>query len=315
MYIGIDIAKLKFDVALLDASNKYKHKSFKNTPAGFADFFSWCKAAGALNAHFCMEATGVYYEALANFLFDQQCKVSVTNPAQIAAFAQSALSRVKTDKADAKLIARFCQAMNPPLFTPLPANIRQLQALVRRMESLKELEQQERNRLDVSLPIVTPSIQTILASLKAEIKAIELAIKSQIDNDPDLKQQSDLLNSIPGLGKITSALMLAEIPFARHDCAKSTVAFAGLNPKPHESGSSVRGKGRISKTGSSRLRAGLYMPAIVALQHNPSIRNFYQRLLAAGKPKMIAIIACMRKLLSLAFAILKSKKPFDANFA
>ena len=137
MYIGIDIAKLKFDVALLDAGNKYKHKSFKNTPAGFADFFSWCQSLGAQDAHFCMEATGIYYEALANFLFDKKCNISVTNPAQIAAFAQSVLSRVKTDKADAKLIARFCQAMNPPLFTPLPANIRQLQALVRRMECMR----------------------------------------------------------------------------------------------------------------------------------------------------------------------------------
>lgn len=315
MYIGIDIAKLKFDVAHLDASSKYKHKTFKNTPAGFADFFAWCQSAGVNDAHLCMEATGIYYEALANFLHDKKCTVSVVNPAQVAAFAQSALSRVKTDKTDAKLIARFCQAMKPPLFTPLPANIRQLQALVRRMESLKDLEQQERNRLEVSLPVVVPSIYTILSTLKTEIKTIELAIKSQIDNDPDLKQQSELLNSIPGLGKVTSALMLAEIPFDRHGSAKSTVAFAGLNPKPHESGSSVRGKGRISKTGSSRLRAGLYMPAIVALQHNPIIRNFYQRLLASGKPKMIAIIACMRKLLSLAFAILKSKKPFDATFA
>lgn len=315
MYIGIDIAKLKFDVALIDVGNKYKHKSFKNTPAGFADFFAWCHSHAAQDAHFCMEATGIYYEALANFLFDQKCRVSVTNPAQIAAFAQSALSRVKTDKADAKLIARFCQAMNPPLFTPLPANIRQLQALVRRRESLHDLEQQERSRLDVSLPIVAPSINTMLIALKAEINTIELAIQSHSDNNPDLKEQSNLLKSIPGLGKITSALLLAEVPFERHNCAKSTVAFAGLNPKPHESGSSVRGKGRISKTGSSRLRAGLYMPAIVALQHNPLIRNFYQRLLAAGKPKMIAVIACMRKLLSLAFAILKSKKPFDANFA
>ncbi|HJW31577.1 MAG TPA: IS110 family transposase, partial [Saprospiraceae bacterium] len=286
-----------------------------NTPAGFADFFAWCQSLDAQNAHFCMEATGVYYEALANFLFDQQCTVSVTNPAQIAAFAQSGLSRVKTDKSDAKLIARFCQAMNPPLFTPLPANKRQLQALVRRVKALKDLEQQERNRLDVSLPIVVPSINTMLAALQAEINAVEQAIKSHIDNDPDLKQQRDLLTSMPGLGDTTAALLLADVPFERHDCAKSTIAFAGLNPKPHESGSSVRGKGRISKTGSARLRAGLYMPTIVALRHNPIIANFYQRLLAAGKPKMVAVIACMRKLLSLAFAILKSKKPFDANYA
>lgn len=315
MYIGIDIAKLKFDVALLDEGNKYKHKKFKNTPAGFADFFAWCQSLNAQNAHFCMEATGIYYEALANFLFDQKCTVSVINPAQIAAFAQSSLSRVKTDKSDAKLIARFCQVMNPPLFAPLPANVRQLQALVRRMKSLKDLEQQERNRLAVSLPIVAPSINAILTTLRAEIKTIERAIKSHIDNDPDLKQKRDLLNSMPGVAGVTSALLLAEVPFDRHNCAKSTVAFAGLNPKPHESGSSVRGKGRISKTGSARLRAGLYMPAVVAIRCNPGIHNFYQRLLTAGKPKMVAIIACMRKLLSLAFAILKSKKPFDANFA
>jgi transposase len=315
MFIGIDIAKLKFDVALIDADNKYKHKSFKNTPAGFAEFLTWCRSFNAQGAHFCMEATGIYYEALANYLFDQQYKVSVTNPAQIAAFAKSALSRAKTDKTDAKLIARFCQAMQPPLFTPLPANIRQLQALVRRMQSLKELEQQERNRLDVSLPIVTPSITTVIATLQTEIKAIETAIKSHINNDPDLKNQSHLLKSIPGLGDLTSALMLAEIPFERHSSAKASVAFTGLNPQPHESGSSVRGKGRISKTGSARLRSGLYMPAIVALQHNPIIRQFYQRLLSTGKPKMVAVIACMRKLVSMAFAILKSKKPFDPNFA
>ena len=315
MYIGIDIAKLKFDAVLLTQDGKYRHKSFKNAASGFSEFLLWCQSLHAQDAHFCMEATGIYYEALANFLVDEKCKVSVSNPAQISAFACSALSRVKTDKADAKLIARFCQAMQPPLFTPPPANIRQLQALVRRLESLKDLQQQERNRLDVSLPVVVPSIHTILQTLETEIKLIMRAIQSHINDDPDLREQSDLLNSIPGLGKITTALLLAEIFFNRHDSAKSAVAFAGLNPKPHESGSSVRGKGRISKTGSSRLRAGLYMPAIVALQHNPSIRDFYQRLLAAGKPKMLAIIACMRKLLTLAFAILKSKTPFNAEFA
>lgn len=315
MYIGIDIAKLKFDAALLTEDGKYKHKSFNNTASGFAELLLWCQSLHVQEPHFCMEATGVYYEALANYLVDEKCKVSVLNPAQIAAFASSALSRVKTDKTDAKLIARFCQAMQPPLFTPLPANIRQLQALVRRLESLKDIQQQERNRLDVSLPVVVPSIHTILTTIEAEIKLITRAIQSHINDDPDLRQQSDLLNSIPGLGKITTALLLAEIPFDRHEGAKSVVAFAGLNPKPNESGSSVRGKGRISKTGSSRLRAGLYMPAIVALQHNPSIRHFYQRLLVAGKPKMIAIIACMRKLLSLAFAILKSKIPFNPEFA
>lgn len=258
MHIGIDIAKLKFDAAILVDANKYKHKTFANTPSGFAEFLTWSQTICPQDAHFCMEATGIYYEALANYLFDKKCKVSVVNPAQIAAFARSALSRVKTDKADAKLISRFCQSMNPSLFTPLPVSKRELQALIRRLESLGDLAQQERNRLEVSLPIVAPSINTLLVTLEAEIKAIKQAIKSHIDDNTDLREQNELLISIPGLGKITSALLLAEIPFERHDCAKSAVAFAGLNPKPHESGSSVRGKGRISKTGSSRLRAGLY---------------------------------------------------------
>ncbi|MFZ6676232.1 IS110 family transposase [Undibacterium sp. Xuan67W] len=315
MNIGIDIAKLKFDIAVLDSNNKYKHKTFKNSRSGFDDMLIWCESLSVQDAHFCMEATGVYYEALANYLFDAKYKVSVVNPAQIAAFAQSTLSRVKTDKADAKLIARFCQVMNPSLFTPLPANIRQLQALVRRLESLKDLQQQERNRLEVSLPVVAPSINTVLLTLAEEIRAIEQTIKAHIDDDPDLRTQSDLLKSIPGLGKVSSALLLAELPFSRHACAKSVVSFAGLNPRPYESGSSVRGKGRISKTGSARLRAGLYMPAIVAMRFNPVIRHFYQRLLQAGKPKMLAIVACMRKLLSLAFTILKSKTPFNPEFA
>ena len=313
--IGIDVAKLKLDVAVLDNNHKYKHKTFKNSPSGFADMVTWCKSLVMQEVHFCMEATGVYYEAVANYLFDAKYRVSVVNPAQIAAFAQSTLSRVKTDKADAKLIALFCQVMNPPLFMPLPANIRQLQALVRRLESLKDLQQQERNRLEVSLPVVAPSINAVLLTLAEEIKAIEQTIKAHINNDPDLRQQSDLLKSIPGLGKVSTALLLAELPFSRHACAKSVVSFAGLNPRPHESGSSVRGKGRISKTGSARLRAGLYMPAVVAMRFNPVIRNFYHRLLQAGKPKMLAITACMRKLLSLAFTILKSKTPFNPEFA
>ncbi len=262
-----------------------------------------------------MEATGVYYEALALFLSDAQYRVSVVNPAQVTAFAKSGLSRVKTDKADAKLIAQFCMAMQPALFVPPPVAVRQLQALVRRLDSLKDLQQQERNRLEVALPVVRSSIESILRALESEIQALEKAIRQHIDDDPDLRQRRDLLDSIPGIGKVTSALLLAEVPFERHASAKTVTAFAGLNPRPFESGSSVRGKARLSKTGSTRLRAALYMPAIVALQHNPVIRAFYLHLLAKGKPKMLAVAACMRKLLALAFAILKSKQPFRVSQA
>jgi transposase len=314
MFVGIDIAKLKFDVALL-INGKSKHKVFSNNTEGFAALLSWLEQQDAGAAHLCMEATGVYYEALALYLSDAQYQVSVVNPAQIAAFAKSGLARVKTDKTDAKLIAQFCMAMRPALFVPPSQAVRQLQALVRRLDSLKDLQQQECNRLDVALPVVRPSIESVLRTLESEIKALEKIIRRHIDDDPDLRERRDLLDSIPGIGKVTSALLLAEVPFERHATAKTVTAFAGLNPRPFESGSSVRGKARLSKTGSTRLRSALYMPAIVALQHNPAIRAFYLNLLSKGKPKMLAVAACMRKLLALAFAILKSKQPFRAQQA
>lgn len=308
--IGVDIAKLKFDVACLVAG-KYKHKTFTNNTPGHVAFETWFLAhCGNVKPFICMEATGAYSFALADFLVHQGHAVSMVNPAKIHAFAKSELSRAKTDKADAKLIARYASAMNPP-----PANIRELQALVRRVEHLLEMIRMERNRQDTANAAIAHSIGTVLTTLEAELQATRQAIHGHINNHPDLKQRGDLLSTIPGIGDASIAHLL--IALSQHHAfanAKQVVAFAGLAPALRQSGQ-WSGNTHIAKNGDALLRKALYMPALCALRFNPPIRTFCQRLKANGKNGKAIACAAMRKLIHIAFGVLKSGKPFDPNYA
>lgn len=313
--LGIDIAKLKFDVALLK-NNKYKSKVFKNNTKGFEELCSWLKGQDIQSLHACVEATGTYGEALSHYLMDAGFIVSVVNPAQIKGFAQSELSRTKTDKADAKLIARYCLTMKPSVWQPLPLHIRELQELVKRLEALQSMRGQETNRLEVAQSFIKPCIEEMCEIFGKKIAEIKQKIRDHIDQYPDLHNQKELLESIPGVGEATIAQILSFMGMPkRFENAKQLTAFIGLNPKHRESGSSIRGRSRMSKMGNSNLRKALYMPAISAKKHNPTIRIFCERLEKAGKPKMVIIGAAMRKLLHLIYGVLKSGKPFDANFA
>lgn len=237
----------------------------------------------------------------------------MVNPILTARFAEAIGERNKTDQQDAKLIARYVATQTPLRWqAPIPS-VRTLRDLVRRLEALQDLEQQERNRLDVAASVVQPSIQAVLQTLGTEIKAIKAAIRAHIDNHPDLRDRSRLLDSIPGVGDATIRLVLSELP---PEVAKSTRladAFTGLAPRRHESGSSVNGRSRMSKQGSARIRKGMFLPAIVASQHNPVVMVFYQRMLANGLSKKAAICAAMRKLLHIIIGVLKSGKPFDPS--
>jgi transposase len=243
--IGVDIAKRKFDVARL-CEHKYRHRKFDNTPQGFAALLVWKARFGDAQPWICMEATGAYSIPLAEFLVEQGYRVSVVNPAKIHAFAKSELSRAKTDKADAKLIARYGLSMKPNPWTPPPRAIRELQALLRRVEHLLEMQQMERNRLDTADPAIIDSLKIVLAKLQKELDATRQRIKSLIDNDPDLKQRRHLLESIPGIGPTASAYLLTMLG-THHgfSTAKQVVAYVGLAPRPQESGQWV-GKTRIS---------------------------------------------------------------------
>jgi transposase len=243
--------------------------------------------------------------------------VSVINPAAVKAFAQSRLSRTKTDKVDAELIARFCQAQQPPAWTPLAPEVRELQALVRRLESLIEMRVMEENRLSsiITVEVVRHSVEEHLSYLNQEIKRTEELTRTHINNHPGLKQQSQLLDSIPGIAETTAALLLSEVTdITQYRSARQVAAYAGLVPRERQSGSSVRGRTRLSKIGNARLRRALYFPAITALRCSPFFQAWAEGLQERGKSKMSVICAVMRKLIHLAYGVLKTGKPFDPEW-
>ena len=311
--LGIDISKRKFDACLVRDGGKLRHRAFPNTPAGCSQLSAWLAKQKAERVHASLEATGAYGEALATYLHEAGHTVSVVNPAQIKAYAQSRLSRAKTDKADATLIAQFCAERRPPRWSPLPQEVRELQALARRLDALQEMRQMEANRLEVAATAaVTESLAGHLAYLDEEVARTEELIRAHIDSHPGLRGQRELLLSIPGVGETTAAKLLAEITDVKlYESARQLAAFAGLAPRLHESGSSVRRKARLSKTGAPRLRKALYFPAIAAIRYNPPVRAMSERLKERGKCPMQIIGAAMRKLVHIAYGVLKSGKPFD----
>jgi transposase len=316
--IGIDISKLKFDLCLLRDNGKLKHKVFANTAAGFLQLSAWLQKQKVERAHLCMEATGTYGEALTLYLVDAGHVVSIINPAIIKAYTQSHLSRTKTDKVDATLIARFCLERQPPAWSPLPREVRELQALVRRLESLLEMHQMKVNRLEagVSAELVRESLTEHIAFLEEEIKRTSALVRQHIDQHPTLREQRELLVSIPGIVDTTAAKLLAEMLDVKlYKSARQLAAFAGLVPRLHESGSSIKRKARLSKIGAPRLRKALYFPAIAAIKYNPSIKALSIRLKERGLCPMQIIGAAMRKLVHLAYGVLKSGKPYDPLYA
>ena len=247
--LGIDVAKAKLDCALRLPEGKLRHKVVENTQAGFMALRAWLDKQGVGAVHVCMEATGTYWEAVAEFFAGVEAvTVSVINPAQIKAFGASRMVRTKTDKADAKLIAEFCAERDPaPWQAPAPAE-QALRALVLRLEALHAMHTQESNRLDVARPAVKDGIEKHLLWLDKEIELVIEAIRNHIDADPDLRDKQRLLDSVPGLGERTIAVLLAFYATPeRFGNARQAVAFAGLDPRQHESGSSVKGKPRMSK--------------------------------------------------------------------
>lgn len=314
--VGIDISKRFFDAAV-KVKSKLRHRQFPNTPAGFASFNEWLRKYEVSGAHFCMEATSVYWEKLAYFLAGLGERVSVVNPTCVRRFAQSALKRTKTDKVDAIVIAEFTTALQPDIWTPPSAAVKQLQNLMRRMHALSKMRQQEKNRLAMEIDDVDirSSVERILKGFDQEIARLKRKVESVIAKTEELRRQRDLLVSIPGIGDETAMVILSEVPAIQHfKNAKQLAAFAGLTPKEFRSGDMIRGRTKLSKTGSGRLRAALYMPTVSAKAANPILRKFYANLLANGKPPMVALCACMRKLLHIVFGVLKTGRPFCADF-
>jgi transposase len=310
--VGIDVAKVTLAIVLVRPDGRVRNKSCANTASGHAALLAWLTRYAEAPTTIGLEATGGYQEAVALALHDAGYAVSVLNPAAIAAYGQSQLRRAKTDATDAALIADFMRAQAPPRWIPPPAEARQLQALVRRLDAVLEMRTQETNRLEQAAPIVQPSVEATVNHLDTQVDALKRLIGAHIDQFPTLRRHRDLIVSIPGISDTTAAIVLGELlDPARFTSARQVAAFTGLVPQLRQSGTSVRGRGALTKTGDARLRKALYFPALTAMRCNAPLRRFAQRLRAAGKPSMVIVAAVMRKLIHQIYGILHSGRPFD----
>jgi transposase len=313
--LGIDIAKVSYQVSLKRPDGKRRQKSVRNTPAGHAGLIEWLQRHAAEPVHACLESTGTYGEAVATALVDAGHRVSMVNPAAVKAFAQSQLRRTKTDGVDAEVLADFCAAMTPALWRPWPVEVRTLQGLVRRRDAVQDMLTQECNRQEAGALVkpVAASLTRVVEVLETELTDLDRQIRDHVDRHPTLRTQRDLLSTIPGIGPATAARLLAECrAITDFESARAYAAFAGLVPREWQSGQR-RPRARLSKLGTARLRYAMYFPAITALRVKGPMHTFGARLQAAGKPKMVIVAAVMRNLLHIAYGVLKHQRAFDPH--
>jgi transposase len=318
--VGIDVSKRKLDVALL-VDGKVKSKVVENSSKGYVDLAEWMVKHKVLPAevHVCMESTGIYSEPVALGLQNAGFQVSVVNPSCIKGFGRSENVRNKNDNVDAGLIARYCASARPQLWEPPPLEQRQLRAWSDRLLALKDMRQQELNRIEahefIGQSAIVAHVRSHVNWLEVQIGQLEKDISDHIDRHPGLKGDVDLITTIPGLGRVTAAKVIGHLgDIRRFKSAKALAAFIGVSPGQRTSGTSVRGRTSMCRIGNTSLRAALFMPGLVARRHNPLLNPFAERLLANGMAKKAVIGAVMRKLVHLIYGVIKSGKPFDPNF-
>jgi transposase len=311
-FLGIDVSKSQLHLVLLQNEKPPARKAVNNNARGFEQLTAWLKNRKSSDVHACLEATGIYGEAIAEYLYDQGHTVSVVNPIQIKAFGRSAMVRTKTDDVDALLIAEFCKAQRPLGWAPAPLEIRQLRALVRRRETLTEMIVAETNRLESALSIeVRNSITSHIDFLKRSLRDLEDEMNDHLKSHPRVRDVVDTLDEIPGFGPLTAMKVVAETNgFSVCETSRQLVAYAGLNPRHYQSGNVAR-RGRISKVGNASLRKALFFAALSAKRTSPYFRAFVERLEAAGKRPKVIITAIMRKLLVLAHTLVSKGSRFN----
>jgi transposase len=292
---------------------------FTNSPDGWKQMLSWLKAMGGKKAWVCMEATGRHSLGVALALHDAGHVVSVVNPAQIRDFARTKLGRNKTDKADAALIRDYAALFNPAPWTPPSPAMRRLCELQTIRAGIIASRTEWQNRLGSGIgdSTATKLATATIEHFTSQLEAVDRSIDETIARDAELRRRRDLLLSVIGVGETLAASLLTEMPepgVLRR--SGEMVAYAGLNPSHHRSGTSIDRPTRISKIGNAALRSSLYMPALSAMRFNPAVAALVARLKEAGRltPKQI-VVAAMRKLLVLCFGVLKTGKPFDPAIA
>jgi transposase len=304
--LGIDISKADFHGCLIQGRKQAKN-SFPNAPTGYRRLRTWLRNRGCTKVHVCMEATGSYWEGLACALHEAGLEVSVVNPARTVHFARSQLRRTKTDQVDAQMIAQFCKTQNPDRWSPPAPEILELRGVLSYRAQL--VDDKLRLLQMVSQIHVSKELQRLHAkqmkTLDASIAAIENQLRSMTKTDRTLQRQTSKLTAVKGIGLLTALEIIAKLPVERLRDAKAAAAYVGLTPRERQSGTSVHGQPRLCKTGNASLRRALYMPATVAMRHNHILNAFADRLKAKGKAAKLIVVAVMRKLVVLAFTILR----------
>ena len=316
--LGIDVSKDTLDINVMIAG-KPIGKQFANTDEGCRALIGWLKHRKLGQVHACLEATGRYSLGAAVALHEAGHVVSIINPAQIRDFARTRLGRNKSDKVDAAHIREYGTLFKPPAWRPPSPALRRLCDLqtMRAGFVASRVEWQNRAGSLGGDAAAGALANATIAHFVAQIAAVDQAIAETIDHDDDLRGKRNLLLSIGGVGETLAAVVLAELPGPEVlTSSAQAVAYAGLNPRRFQSGSSINHPTRISKIGNATLRAALFMPALAAMRHNPAVAALTQRLRERGrlKGKQI-VVAAMRKLLVICFGVLKTGKPFDAAIA
>lgn len=312
-FVGVDVAKDKFDVAL-QLGSLTRQECFSNDSKGYQAFSKWLSKF-TTQPWVCMEATGHYSELIADYLALHQVRTSIVNPLQIKCFGRAKLSRNKTDQIDAKLIAGYCEMMRPRIFVPRSQAHKEMKELSNLLDTLKMQHTQFSNKLGSTQ--TKPAMKAtgkLIASLAKEIDRIEGLIAEIIKRNAGLHENLQLMTSIKGVGKLTAYKVLSHVPDINNfKNAKQFAAFIGISPRQHQSGN-YQGKTTISRLGNSTLRKSFYMAAMVAMRHNELLAPFIARLKDNGKAPKSIICAVMRKLAHLVFGVLKSKRPFEVNY-
>jgi transposase len=317
--IGFDISEDKLDIAAR-INNRKIHKVFANTARGRNDLHRWLKSADIAQVELYMEATGRYWEALANWAYKLGWQIFVINPRRIRQFAAAKLSYNKTDKLDAEAVLRFAETSeegeNLP-WQPKSAAQLELRDIQMEISALDKMITAERARLKCGLisRTIKEFIQVNIKYLKGQRQRLLAMARQVIKNNPRLARQSKILQSQKGIGEKTAILLLSKFAYDRFDKGRQLVSMAGIAPAEFSSGKSVNRKQHISRVGHSDLRSALYFPAVSAMTHDPQMRELKKRLEAKGKCKKVIICAVMAQLLRIGFALIRDDRTYQPNYS
>jgi transposase len=302
-YVGIDVSKDRLDVAVLGENEE---KQVCNSQAGIKELVRWMMELQP--ELIVVEATGGYQRAVVEACFWAGLPVAVVNPARVRQFARACGLLAKTDKLDAQVLAVFGQRVQPKLYEGKSEAEKQLSALLVRRKQVEEMLKAEQNRLRTISPSLQNSVERIIAILKEEKKRLDEQIRDLMDAQKAWHKQTEILASVPGVGMVTTATLLAELPELGKMDRKKIAALVGVAPMNYDSGK--RRGYRKTKGGRTTVRSVLYMSTLVATRYNPVIQKQYQHLLKRGKEKKVALTACMRKFLTILNAMVRDQQPF-----